>query len=238
MGATYDLAKENLSMVGSPTEATDYLFDLANQFGASMALLEPQVKKAYKKTLQAVEAFTSNSFFTRAWILQELALAPTIFLCCGTRICPFDHIGRVIARIHAPSNPLQMLSWTWTSIKRVHQGRSETGRAASLSSSPIRAGQGLFEPSLGKLEIFIPSTNVLGGEIPRLQDFVPGEARAAFRNLDTLDVLHKGANFSGCKDPRDLLYARRGLAKDNTIPYPDYSTDSERCTSSLRGIAS
>ncbi|KAI0479915.1 heterokaryon incompatibility protein-domain-containing protein [Xylaria cf. heliscus] len=79
MGDIYSQATEVLSMIGSPSEATDLVLDSANDFAKdSSKTFTPQV-------LAKLLKFINGGYWTRAWILQELTMAKSILVCCGTR---------------------------------------------------------------------------------------------------------------------------------------------------------
>jgi hypothetical protein len=72
----------------------------------TLALLEPYGDIAYWSSLKKL--FERN-YFNRAWIIQEITLAKTIFALCGSHLVKWDHIVRI-------SEFLTVTSWTrWIS---------------------------------------------------------------------------------------------------------------------------
>ncbi|KAI0437990.1 heterokaryon incompatibility protein-domain-containing protein [Xylaria telfairii] len=79
MGEIYSQATEVLAMIGSPSEATDIVLDSANEFIKNPSQnFPPAVLTKFLK-------FINGGYWTRAWILQELTMAKSILVCCGTR---------------------------------------------------------------------------------------------------------------------------------------------------------
>lgn len=93
MGSIYSNASEVLSFLGSPNRDTDDVFDQANSTNTNHKSLT--CKPSYKlspKVWIAIMNFFANDYWRRAWIFQEIAIARTITLFCGSRTASLDAI--------------------------------------------------------------------------------------------------------------------------------------------------
>ncbi|TRX90259.1 hypothetical protein FHL15_008804 [Xylaria flabelliformis] len=89
MGDIYSQATEVLAMIGSPSEATDIVLDSANKFAKDPS--QNFVPAVLAKLLK----FINGGYWTRAWILQELTMAKSILVCCGTRTADLRSIAEL-----------------------------------------------------------------------------------------------------------------------------------------------
>ncbi|KAI0183359.1 heterokaryon incompatibility protein-domain-containing protein [Xylaria flabelliformis] len=89
MGDIYSQATEVLAMIGSPSEATEIVLDSANDFAK-----DPSQKFA-PAVLAKLLKFINGGYWTRAWILQELTMAKSILVCCGTRTADLRSIAEL-----------------------------------------------------------------------------------------------------------------------------------------------
>ena len=86
MGTIYSCATEVLSFLGSPSPETDELIDQLHIYCRPGG---PQ-RRMSAKFLAAMINFFANDYWRRTWIFQELALAKTIHIICGSRALPIE----------------------------------------------------------------------------------------------------------------------------------------------------
>ncbi|KAI1749841.1 heterokaryon incompatibility protein-domain-containing protein [Xylaria castorea] len=89
MGDIYYQATEVLAMIGSPSEATDIVLDSANEFAKDPS------QNFTPAVLAKLLKFINGGYWTRAWILQELTMAKSILVCCGTRTADLRSIAEL-----------------------------------------------------------------------------------------------------------------------------------------------
>lgn len=89
MGKIYRCATEVFTMQGSPNRDTDEVIDLANSHAHT------PIHKFKSALMAASLNFTDNKYWRRAWVFQEIALARTVIICCGSRITTFEAISKL-----------------------------------------------------------------------------------------------------------------------------------------------
>ena len=138
----------------------------------------------------------ANDYWRRTWILQEIVLARKIMFCCGKRLLSFEEISSLFSRL--TSN--QSLGQFATGLVRSLKIFMKTS-VVSDSTSHDEADGGNFDH--------------------RDLAILSSKGRANYQDIALLDLLDKLRRWNRCFDPKDMLYARKGLAMDGTILIPD-----------------
>ncbi|KAI0973400.1 heterokaryon incompatibility protein-domain-containing protein [Xylaria arbuscula] len=117
MGSIYRQATEVLAMIGSPSEATDTVFDAANAFVTDSSQILPAT------AMKQLSNLINGEYWTRAWILQELTLAKSILVCCGTRTTDIRSIAKIgkdfedrVQNAESLSELWDYRSFVWTAL--------------------------------------------------------------------------------------------------------------------------
>ena len=82
MGSIYAHAKGVMSIIGAPDKLTDFAIVAANEHAREPTSL---LKMQCGKLLAVMVRIGFNSYWHRAWVLQEIVLACDVTLCCGSR---------------------------------------------------------------------------------------------------------------------------------------------------------
>ena len=93
MGLIFGGAIEVLSFLGSPTAETDDVLDQVNSHGG----VNKPIRKMSLKSLLALWSLLHNDYWRRAWTFQEIAIARTITVFCGSRLASLEtmlEVGR------------------------------------------------------------------------------------------------------------------------------------------------
>ena len=86
MGAVYGCAAEVLSFLASPSRETDEVFDQAIKHSHT-----PNHKPSPTLMVGFLNMM-ANEYWQRAWVFQEIAMARTITLHCGSRTAALDTV--------------------------------------------------------------------------------------------------------------------------------------------------
>ena len=167
----------------------------------------------------ALAAIYCRQWFTRAWILQEAALATSVMVFCGVFELQFNDLAVVT---EALCRRYKAIGYPTSANHGFTKFDKPRGSFAPYrqSAAPLRDYVFAIE---GHMESLI--------EIKKRKtvDKVPFEKRGMLQGLDTeftlLKLLHKSWPFD-CHDPRDKIYCLLGLVspnKDSLQLYPDYT---------------
>lgn len=145
------------------------------------------------KTMLAVLA---NDYWRRTWVLQEVVLGREITVCCGRRAVSFDDLSSLFNRLRSHQSVTQFARGVGRTIKTLIK---------TDPASDSDAHEGADGGNFGDHDMAIFSR----------------EGRAKFQSVPFLDILDKSRRWNRCFDPKDMLYARRGLASDGEALIPD-----------------
>ena len=151
-------------------------------------------------------AFMNRPYWSRSWVVQELALARQVNVVCGSRVLPWEQISRTIEFVRATRWYHHLTTEKMRHIKELHQ---HPGKYRKLLASNTKFG---LEP------VYLNSTR------NALQAYEQGGNKGA----PSLRLLVDTHRYTDATDPRDKVYAFLGLANrrsssTNTIE-PDYQT--------------
>ncbi|KAH7389332.1 heterokaryon incompatibility protein-domain-containing protein [Phaeosphaeria sp. MPI-PUGE-AT-0046c] len=137
-----------------------------------------------------------NDYWRRTWVLQEVVLAQELVLCCGKHTFSLEEFFSLVKSVQSHETWRQMGRHIWTLLK------------TDMSNKSI----GHNKPDGGAFD---------EDEMAIFTD----EGRRNYKGIPFLDVMHKAMRFNRCADPKDVLYARRGMAVDGAIliPVVEYS---------------
>ena len=94
MGEVYGCAREVLSFLASPSPETDDVLDQVNKnFHTTIREFSPSLFVGFFNLL-------TNEYWRRAWVFQELAMATTISIHCGSRTTSLDAILALLRRFN------------------------------------------------------------------------------------------------------------------------------------------
>lgn len=85
MGCIYSSAAEIMSVLGSPDTNTDAALEPDNWFSADLYESKQRDRSLKVGLLQV----TVDGYWMRSWVLQEIAMAKTASVCCGSRTVDF-----------------------------------------------------------------------------------------------------------------------------------------------------
>jgi hypothetical protein len=158
-------------------------------------------------------AFINRPWFERAWVVQELALARSAILVCGSHVLPWEQLSKTLTF-------LKKSKWyhhlATHKLRHIKQLQHNPGRYRKLLQSNI---------SVALSAIYLDRTRLVvqkGGGKLSAKDFIGDDFR---KLIET----HR---FTKTTDPRDKIYAFLGLCNRTLPPFnlktnvisPDYST--------------
>ncbi|ETI27095.1 hypothetical protein G647_09777 [Cladophialophora carrionii CBS 160.54] len=155
-------------------------------------------------------AFTNRPWFSRSWVVQELALARKVSVVCGSRTLPWENLARTIEFIRATRWYHHLSTEKMRHLRELNRCR---GAYQKFLASNTNFG---LEP------VYLNSTR------NALQAYEKGGNRGA-PSLRMLIDTHRHTNAT---DPRDKVYAFLGLASrtsssTNQIE-PNYETSTRQ----------
>lgn len=152
-------------------------------------------------------AFINRPWFSRAWVVQELALCRAATVVCGDRIIPWSQLSRTIEFVRATKWYHHLST---EKLKHLAEASSDRKAYKKLLISKMRFGIG---------PMYLNHTRAA------LQSSLKGTARKSPSLRRLLDS-HRPTNAT---DPRDKVYAflslaNRGLTLKNSEDFirPDY----------------
>jgi hypothetical protein len=198
MDSVYETAREVIAVISSPTVETDFLLDRKNWKKNTLSSRHGFMDNAMLKLM-------TDDYWRRTWILQELVLGRNRLLCCGNRNVTLEELRELCMRM----NDWSELDLNFFQVMRAF------GRVVRVLTKQNLASEADTHVGQNNGTIFLKD------EIDILS---PG-APAQFRSMSFLDLWISSGRFNRCFDPKDILYARRGLAVDGEklIPVVDYS---------------
>lgn len=161
------------------------------------------VSTQYDRMHRALLTLITNEYWCRTWILQEIVLGQNSSLCCGKRTVTLEELARLIRTLEETDG---------MGLKLKHYLRALGRMGKNIVIADRNSG------ATGSGTIFTLAYSLL---------FLTNKGRTYFHNLSFLDLWNCTGSFNRCSDPKDILYARRGLAIDGAqlIPVLDYSPD-------------
>lgn len=106
MGDVFSQATEVISMLGSPNESTDLV--LQPKLWSSLHVTRGTLNQVHK----GLQTLIQQSYWTRSWVLQELALARTSYIICGRRMVLSDVVSLLPRSLHADGPAYDLLPRT------------------------------------------------------------------------------------------------------------------------------
>lgn len=98
MGKIYGCANEVLTFIGSPGRKTDEVLDMIDDHDTL-----PKAPLSMVFVAKLLVLF-GNDYWRRAWVFQEVALAKTLFICCGSRIVAWEKFTALGSAVGTQSN--------------------------------------------------------------------------------------------------------------------------------------
>lgn len=195
MGDIYAKAFEVESFLGSPDNSTDICFDAANSLSQTLGTASMDASQI----LRGASKIHYNSYWRRAWILQEISLARKVVLSCGSRCTSLEAFENLQRFTDHPCSAFGTLRG-------------------------VLASRGLISVEIWKTMISEVKTHGIFNTAKLDQDQTLRSQKQPF-----LEVLQEGRYYNMCRDPRDLLLSRLSLATDATelIPRVDYGIPTE-----------
>lgn len=182
-------------LLGSPSDDTDAFLDNMNSIAQiekfSIAAVGKQGNKLWL-----------NDYWRRAWVFQELALARSIALVCGSRKSLSDDILTTIRRMEHDG--------TWTSVFERPTGKGKRRNARRF----VNMFQVLYSFKPAWEATWTRGISDVGN---------PFEFATRGAQSTSLHILQTSRRHYLCSDPRDMLYSRMAVALDGPtlIPYAD-----------------
>lgn len=200
MSSVYELAHEVIAVISSPTDDTDFLLDHKMWDKTTMSSQNIIMNKGMMKLM-------ADDYWRRTWILQELVLGQARLFCCGKRLVTFEELVELCGRVFDMSElglGADQVLQNFGRLLKVYAKRDLTSHGDRHAGS-----------NNGSL--------ILRDEM----EILTSDGAAKYRNMSFLDLWIASGGFNRCSDPKDILYARRGLSNDGVklIPTVDYSPD-------------
>ncbi|ORY14202.1 heterokaryon incompatibility protein-domain-containing protein [Clohesyomyces aquaticus] len=140
-------------------------------------------------------ALINRPWFKRAWVVQEIALAKSAKVVCGTKVFPWEKLSKTLSFIKATKWYHHLHT---EKLKHIRSIRKQPGVYKSLLQAGLQVG---ISP------IYLDATRL---------KMVKREENALKPSLRMLLETHR---FSNSTDPRDKVYAFLGLADRSTAPF-------------------
>ncbi|OCK85851.1 hypothetical protein K432DRAFT_216315 [Lepidopterella palustris CBS 459.81] len=158
-------------------------------------------------------ALLNRSWFKRAWVVQEIALARSAVLVCGSRVFPWDKLSKTLAFIKSTKWYHHL---TTEKMKHLAALKNHTGVYKKFLSSKADISMAAMYLDRTRLDMAVS-----GRLIPQAQ---------LRRRKPSLRLLLETHRYSKSTDARDKVYAFLGLADRRLPPFnhqpkvltPDY----------------
>lgn len=119
MGDVYKNAQEVMTVLGSPSSDTDFLFDRQNWSPEVIAAKHDRMHKAMLDVL-------GNDYWRRTWVLQEVVLAQDLTVCCGKHTFSLEELFSLVKSIQSHEGWKQMGRHIWK-LLRTDMSNQATG---------------------------------------------------------------------------------------------------------------
>jgi hypothetical protein len=193
------------------------------------------------KILRAIRMLLERDWFSRRWIVQEVALARDALVCCGTQRLPWQQFSEVVDLFIESLDSINELfrrgekkskSWMFARIMAVASG------IGMLITIPINPGYAIAGLMWDVFVWMIPGGEPVWGDKFRVGEVCEGGAYALISSLRY--IVYKDASNDSISrprsmgdlllylpafkatEPRDVVFATASLAKDSEGLLPDY----------------